>query len=256
MLLIFFYENGIPFNVINSRSWEIMLESIGQYGPGYCSPTMHDIREPLLERVVNKTAELRKKHEESWKEYGCTLMSDGLTDTSHRHIINFLANSPAGTFFLGSVDASSEIANAKMLADLLEQQVDKIGKEYVVQLVTDNGANFKAAGGILMERIPHLFWTPCAAHCLNLLLQDIGEIKEFNTAINLRKRVCRFLYKHGRILDLMRQKIGGDLVRPAVTRFATSYLTLASIYKHKNGLRAFVSEEWHANNLSNTSEGK
>ena len=200
----FFYENGIPFNVINSRSWEIMLESIGQYGPGYRSPTMHDIREPLLERAVNRTAELRKKHEESWKEYGCTLMSDGWTDTSHRHIINFLANSPAGTFFLGSVDASSEIANAQMLADLLEQQVDKIGKEYVVQVVTDNGANFKAAGRILMERIPHLFWTPCAAHCLNLLLQDIGEIKEFNTAINWGKKVCRFLYKHGRILDLMR----------------------------------------------------
>ncbi|CAD6341298.1 unnamed protein product [Miscanthus lutarioriparius] len=224
----FFYENGIPFNVINSRSWEIMLESIGQYGPGYRSPTMHDIREPLLERAVNRTAELRKKHEESWKEYGCTLMSDGWTDTSHRHIINFLANSPAGTFFLGSVDASSEIANAQMLADLLEQQVDKIGKEYVVQVVTDNGANFKAAGRILMERIPHLFWTPCAAHCLNLLLQDIGEIKEFNTAINWGKKVCRFLYKHGRILDLTRQKIGGDLVRPAVTRFATSYLTLAN----------------------------
>jgi len=253
----FFYENGIPFNVINSRSWEIMLESIGQYGPGYRSPTMHDIRESLLERAVNRTAELRKKHEESWKEYGCTLMSDGWTDTSHRHIINFLANSPAGTFFLGSVDASSEIANAQMLADLLEQQVDKIGKEYVVQVVTDNGANFKAAGRILMERIPHLFWTPCAAHCLNLLLQDISETKEFNTAINWSKKVCRFLYKHGRILDLMRQKIGGDLVRPVVTRFATSYLTLASMYKHKNGLRALVvSEEWQANSLSNTSEGK
>jgi len=153
---------------------------------------MHDIREPLLKRVVNKTTELQKKHEESWKEYGCTLMSDGWTDTSHRHIINFLANSPAGTFFLGSVDASSEIVNAQMLANLLEQQVDKIGKKYVVQLVRDNGANFKAAGRILMERIPHLFWTPCAAHCLNLLLKDIGEIKEFNTAINLGKRMCRF----------------------------------------------------------------
>jgi hypothetical protein len=79
-----------------------------------------------------------------------------------------------------------------MLANLLEQQVDKIGKKYVVQLVRDNGANFKAAGRILMERIPHLFWTPCAAHCLNLLLKDIGEIKEFNTAINLGKRMCRF----------------------------------------------------------------
>jgi hypothetical protein len=90
----------------------------------------------------------------------------------------------------------------------------------VVQIVTDNGANFKAVGKILMVRIPHLFWTPCAAHCLNLLLEDIGEIKEFNTAINWRKKVCKFLYKHGRILHVMRQKIGIDLVRPAVTRFA------------------------------------
>jgi hypothetical protein len=38
-----------------------MLESIGQYGPGYRSPTMHDIREPLLERAVNRTAELRER---------------------------------------------------------------------------------------------------------------------------------------------------------------------------------------------------
>jgi hypothetical protein len=90
-----------------------------------------------------------------------------------------------------------------------------------------------------MERIPYLFWTPCAAHCLNLLLQDIGEIKEFNTAINWCKKVCRFLYKHGRILDLMRQKIGGDLMRPAVTRFATSYLTLASMYKAQEWLESF-----------------
>ncbi|KAG2634133.1 hypothetical protein PVAP13_2NG252703 [Panicum virgatum] len=253
----FFYENRIPFNVINSRSWEIMLESIGQYGPGYRSPSYHEIRQPLLEKAVKRTTELRKKHEEAWKEYGCTLMSDGWTDTSHRHIINFLANSPAGTFFLGSVDASSEVASMDLLADLLEKQIDNIGREYVVQLVTDNGSNFKAAGRILMERIPHLFWTPCDAHCLNLLLQDIGEIKQFNITINSAKKVSRFLYKHGRLLDLMRQKIGGDLVRPAVTRFATSYLTLASMYKHKNGLRNLVvSEEWHNNSLSRSAEGK
>ncbi|XP_066329983.1 uncharacterized protein [Miscanthus floridulus] len=234
-----------------------MLESIGQYGLGYHSPTYREIREPLLERAVNRTTELRKKHEEAWKEYGCTLMSDGWTNTSHRHLIRFLANSPAGTFFVGSVDATSEMVDAQMLADLLEKQVDKIGKEYVVQVVTDNGVNFKAAGRILMGRIPHLFWTPCVAHCLNLMLQDIGEIKDFCTAINEAKIVCRFLYKHDRLLDQTRQKLGADLVRPAVTRFATSYLTLASMYKHKNGLRnLFVSDEWHANNLSTTFEGK
>jgi hypothetical protein len=253
----FFYENGIPLNVINSRSWEIMLESIGQYGPGYRSPSYHEIRVPLLDRAVTRTTELRKKHEEAWKEYGCTLMSDGWTDTSHRHLINFLANSPAGTFFLGSVDASSEIANAEMLADLLKKQIDKIGEQYVVQVVTDNGANFKAAGRILMERIPHLFWTPCAAHCLDLMLEDIGKIKDFNTCINNAKKVCRFIYKHGRVLDQMREKIGGDLVRPAVTRFATSFLTLASMHRHRNGLRSlFVSDDWNNNSLSRSSEGR
>jgi hypothetical protein len=61
-------------------------------------------------------------------------MSDGWTDTSHCHIINFLANSPAGTFFLGSVEASSEVANTQLLANLLEQQIDKIGKVYWCKL--------------------------------------------------------------------------------------------------------------------------
>ncbi|XP_042029910.1 uncharacterized protein LOC121776813 [Salvia splendens] len=150
----FFYENGIPLNAINSRSWEIMLEYIGQYGPGYRSPSYHDIRNPLVDRAVERVNETKKKHEEAWKEYGCSIMSDGWTDTSHHHLINFLANSPAGTFSLGSVDASNEVADAVMLADLLEKQIEKVGKEYVVQVVTDNGANFKAAGRILMERIP------------------------------------------------------------------------------------------------------
>jgi hypothetical protein len=44
-----------------------------------------------------------------------------------------------------------------MLADLLEKQIDKIGREHVVQVVTDNGANFEAAGRILMDRIPICF---------------------------------------------------------------------------------------------------
>jgi hypothetical protein len=169
----------------------------------------------------------------------------------------FLPTVQRGPFFLGSVDTSSEAANANMLADLLEQKINKVDKKNVVQVVTDNGANFKAAGRILMDRIPTLFWTPCTAHCLDLMLEDIGKVKDFNSCINHAKKVTRFIYKHGRILDTMRNKIGGDLVRPAVTRFTTSFLTLASMQKHKQGLRSlFVSDEWHQNKLSSTREGQ
>jgi hypothetical protein len=47
----------------------------------------------------------------------------------------FLPTVQQGPFFLGSVDASSEVANANMLADLLEQQINKTSKENVVQVV-------------------------------------------------------------------------------------------------------------------------
>ncbi|GJN12741.1 hypothetical protein PR202_ga31047 [Eleusine coracana subsp. coracana] len=112
----FLYENKIPFNTINSRSFEVMVESIVQYGPGYHAPSYHALRVPLLEKAVKKTLTLREQHEAAWKEYGCTLMSDGWTDTRHRHIINFLANSSAGTFFLGSHDASGRAAEQIVLS--------------------------------------------------------------------------------------------------------------------------------------------
>jgi RNase H-fold protein (predicted Holliday junction resolvase) len=73
----FLYENCLPLNIINSRSWEILLESIGQYGTGYITPSYHDVRIPLLEKAKVKNDILKEKHEKAWKEYGCSLMSDG-----------------------------------------------------------------------------------------------------------------------------------------------------------------------------------
>jgi hypothetical protein len=174
----FFYECRIPLNAINSRSLEIMCEAIGQYGPGYRPPSYHEVRVPLLGKAVEQINKLKEKHEAAWKQYGCTLMSDGWTDRRGRHLINFLVSSPEGTFFLESVDASSKVHDAPMLADLLQQRIDLIGRDKVVQVVTDNGANYKAACKLLMERIPTLFWSPCAAHCLDLMLEDIGKMKD------------------------------------------------------------------------------
>jgi hypothetical protein len=145
----FIYESGLPLNVINSRAFEIMLEAVGQYGPGYVKPSYHDVRVSLLEKAKKSVDEIKKTHELAWTEFGCTLMSDGWTDRRGRHLINFLVNSPAGTFFLESVNASSETADAQMLAALLEKRIDAIGRDKVVQIVTDNGANFKAAGRLL-----------------------------------------------------------------------------------------------------------
>jgi len=200
---------------------------------------------------------MREEHERAWKHYGCTLMSDGWSDRKGRHLINFLVNSLEGTYFLESIDASSEVHDAYMLAGLLEKKVEEIGKDKVVQVVIDNGANFKAAGKILMDRVPTIFWSPCAAHCLDLMLEDIGNLSEFKKPITRARRVTTFIYRHGRILSAMREKIGwADLVRPVATRFAMTFLTLKSLYKHKDALKSLmVSEAWTGNKLAKTKAG-
>ncbi|WOL05339.1 hypothetical protein Cni_G14067 [Canna indica] len=205
----FFYENAIPFNAANSRSYELMVKGIAQIGSGYKPPTYHELRVPLLKKAKEQIEDLKRKHEEVWERDGCTLMSDGWTDRRGRQLINFLVNSSQGTIFLGSVDASSQCHDAQMLADLLETKIDEIGPSNVVQLITDNGANYKAAGRLLEQRLPTLFWTPCAAHCLDLMLEDVGKMKEFKPTIARARSLTTFIYRHGRLLDAMREHTNG-----------------------------------------------
>ncbi|KAG6538688.1 hypothetical protein ZIOFF_003816 [Zingiber officinale] len=70
--------------------------------------------------------------------------------------------------------------------------------------------------------------------------------------------VVKFLYGHGTIVSLMRKYTNGkEILRPAVTRFATSFLTLQSMYKVKRPLeQMFASEDWVSSPLSQTTQGK
>jgi hypothetical protein len=90
------------------------------------------------------------------------------------------------------------------------------------------------------------------------MLEDIEKLKEFKKPIAQAKQVTSFIYRHGRILSAMREKMGGmDLVRPGASRFATCFLTLKSLHKHRDALRGlFVSEVWNQNKLAKTEAGK
>ncbi|KAG6536518.1 hypothetical protein ZIOFF_001576 [Zingiber officinale] len=59
------------------------------------------------------------------------------------------------------------------------------------------------------------------------MLEEIAKLKIFSDTIEHAKMVVKFLYGHGTILSLMRKYTNGkEILRPAVTRFATSFLTL------------------------------
>ena len=139
----------------------------------------------------------------------------------------------------------------------MDEVIKDVGEENVVQIVTDNAANYVAAGKLLMERHPHLFWTPCAGHCIDLMLEDLGKLPWIKTVIERGRSVCKFIYNHTWVLNLMRKHNGQrELSRPGVTRFATNFLTLKSLLDSKGGLRRmFVSEEWLASSYATTTAG-
>ena len=173
-----------------------MIEMIGNFGKGFKPPSYHEVRVKFLKLEVKRTMNLLSEYKEEWKKTRCTIMSDGWTDKKKRSICNFLVNSPKGIVFLASVDTSDISKTADKVFEMLDDIVEQVGEDNVVQIVTDNAANYKAAGELLMEKRKNLFWTPCAAHCIDLILEDFEKkIKMHQTTITKGQKnhhVCLF----------------------------------------------------------------
>jgi hypothetical protein len=62
---------------------------------------------------------------------------------------------------------------------------------------------------MLEEKHHTIWWTPCAAHCLDLMLEDIGKIEWVKNTVEQGKSIKRYSYNHIWVLTLMRKNIGG-----------------------------------------------
>jgi hypothetical protein len=113
----------------------------------------------------------------------------------------------------------------------LDKFIQEIGPRYVVQVITDNATNYVVVGKLLMERYRTLYWTPCVARCIDLMLEDMGKIPWIKEIVESTRSVTKYIYNHTYVLTLMRQFIGNkELVHPAITRFATSFIALQSLH--------------------------
>jgi len=141
---------------------------------------------------------------------------------------------------------------------LFDNMVDEIGDEHVVQVVTNGASNLVATGRMLMEKRTKLFWSPYVAHCLDLVLEDIGKLPVFYNTISQAKKITTYIYRHTWVLNLYRHFSNGrELARPVVTHFATSYLTLNYIKQQKNAIRSlFALVEWATSLHATKIEGK
>uniref|UniRef100_A0A2P2KH89 BED-type domain-containing protein n=3 Tax=Rhizophora mucronata TaxID=61149 RepID=A0A2P2KH89_RHIMU len=255
----FFYYAGVPSSAADSPYFHKMLELVGQYGQGLQSPSSQLISGWFLQDEINTTKEYLAEFRASWAITGCSMMADSWNDIHGRTLINFLVSCPRGLYFVSSVDATDIIEDAESLFKLLDRMVDEIGEENVVQVITKSTASFKTAGKMLEEKRRHLFWTPCAAHCIDRMLEDFLNIKWIGECINKAKRITRLIYNNTWLLSFMKKEFTGgqELLKPAVTKFATTFFSLDSLLDHKNDLKKmFQSNKWLSSPFAKSDEAK
>lgn len=160
--------------------------------------------------------------------------------------------------FVKSVDASNIVKDAMTLCNMLSEVIDWVGAENVVHIVTDNATNYVAAGRLIHEKYETIFWSPCAAHCVNLLLKDIANMSHVADVASQASKITVFVYNHMTLLSWLRKRKGWkEIVHTEATQFATTFITLKNIYDRKHDLEALVEDNhFTSSRLAKTATGE
>jgi len=163
------------------------------------------------------------------------IMCDGWSSQTRKPIINFMIYCDRHMIYYTLVGTTNIRKTADYIFSLIDKVVDEVGEKNVVQIVIDE-ASFKVVDHLLMEKRKHLFWSPCATHCIDLMLEDIGSMKSVKETLDV-KLITSFIYNSFKVVNLMKQFTKDrDLLRPGITRFAIEFIAIESLLRYEHDL--------------------
>ncbi|KAK8596116.1 hypothetical protein V6N12_064615 [Hibiscus sabdariffa] len=171
-----------------------------------------------------------------------------------------MATSGNGPMFLKAVNCFGEVKDKFFIANLMKEVIDEVGHQNVVQIITDNATNCKGAGEIIESMYPHIYWTPCVVHTLNLALKNIcsaknieGNEETYNLCHWITEvhgdavQIKNFIMNHNMRLVIFQRFSPLKLLSVVDTRFASIIVMLKRFKLIKHGLQAMViSDEWNS----------
>eukprot|EP00253_Pinus_taeda_P024244 PITA_24244 len=253
----FFYACAIPFNVVRSPYFKNIIKKAIDFGKGYVPPGSKALRTTLLKKTKDRVTGKLVQIKESLKLAGCTILSDDWSDLCHHPLTNVLVYSPKGVLILKAVNAMDRVKASEFIFGILDEAIQEVGEENVVDVITNNASNCVGVGKLIMEKYNHIYWTPCVAHCLDLMLHDLAKFPWVNETIRRAKKIASFIINHLLTLSIYKKNASKELLRPCDTRFSTFYITLKKVVEEKARLRAvFCNIEWERSTLSKQTKGK
>ncbi|XP_027083623.1 uncharacterized protein [Coffea arabica] len=207
-------------------------------GTGIKGPIGKQIGDEYLNEEMTDVDQYIRSIKHKWKTYRCTIMCDGWSTWIKHPIINFMVYCDRDMIYHSFIDCTNKVKTVNFVLSLMDKVVDSIGEENIVQIVTNSESSMKAAGEQLMKKRKHLFWSPCAAHCINLMLENIGQMKSIKDAIKQNRRITSFIYNSDKVVNLMKAYTNNiELLRPSITRFATEFIVMESLLCHATELK-------------------
>ncbi|XP_068642793.1 uncharacterized protein [Aristolochia californica] len=254
----FFYDSGIDFGASSSPYFRNMIEAAISHGQGYKIPRYEELKGWVLQEEVHEVHEHVKMVKQSWEWTGCSILSDTWTSEMGKTLVIVLVDSPKGTIFLKSVDASDSVGDVDKLFLLYDRVIQEVGVNNVVQVLTHDTSNtMEAVGKRISEKYRVLFWNRCALHCIDLILEDIGKMNQVQQLLSEAKTITKFIYGNKAILKLMKDYTGGrDIIRRSKFQAATPFVTLEAIVSQKENLQImFESSTWNNSVWASKVEG-
>ena len=146
----FFIANGISFNATRSPYYKEMVRKSIAAGTGYTPLGYNKMRTSLLDRGVTIMHGLMEDLKQFWVHSGCSIVMDGWTYIRQRPVLNVIATSPEGPYFLKAIDCSGKTKDATFMFEMLKAAIDEVGPSNVVHVIT-NAAPICRAAGLMIQ---------------------------------------------------------------------------------------------------------
>ncbi|XP_023732147.1 uncharacterized protein LOC111879951 [Lactuca sativa] len=113
---------------------------------GYKPPSYEKARTSLFDQCVREVGKELDPVKDTWLTQGVSVISDGWWNVKSEPLINVIAQNSRGATFMYAEAFLGIEKTVLEIAKFLRQAIEEIGPSSVIQVVTDNAANCKAAG--------------------------------------------------------------------------------------------------------------
>ncbi|GBG79190.1 hypothetical protein CBR_g28907 [Chara braunii] len=208
-------------------------------------PTYHMVRTTLLDELDADVQRCVKPVLETSRHSGC-IMTDGWTNIRGQTLCNYLACTERGPTYLAT-DVMRGKKDATALAKAWLQRLKTIDIQLsdITTFVTDSAGVNMSAMEIFQEdeSVKHIFWIPCVAHVMDLVLEDIGSIGWVASRIAQARLITKFFKRHSHACEALEAKTKLKLLLPAETRFGTNVIMIRRLLELQTHLMQVVTED-------------